>query len=107
MDQMVDTSTNARPIRVIERAKAHDGPRGLGSGTGSLPFENRIVIGITSLAPASVLVLDAFKPVARFEQPRLIHINVEGTQPAQHLPGAIDVINAPAPVPRSVFLLVF
>ncbi|OQC23056.1 MAG: hypothetical protein BWX68_02951 [Verrucomicrobia bacterium ADurb.Bin063] len=50
-------------------------------------------------------MLHALQPVPGLEQPRLAHIQVQGPQPAQHLPGAVDIIDPPAAVPRAVFLL--
>ena len=58
-------------VRVVERAQPHDGPSGLRGGAGALALEDGVVVGVATFAPAAVLVLDAFQPVAGFDQPRL------------------------------------
>src|SRR5665213_271666 len=90
---------------IIERAQAHDGPRGLGRGAWALTFENGVVVSVASLTPAGVGMLNAFEPDAGALQPRLIHVEVQRAHSTQNLPRSINVIHAPAAIPRAVFLL--
>src|SRR5207249_6500289 len=92
-------------IRFVKGAQTHNGPGGLRSRARALAFKDGIVVGIAALTPAAILALDALKPVPRPEQPRLSHVEVERAQAAQHLPRPIDVIDAPASIPRSVLFL--
>ena len=98
---------DAGAVGVAEGAEAHDGPGGLGGGAGALAFEDGVVVGVAAFAPAAVLVLDAFQPVAGFEEPGLAQVQAEGAEAAQDLPGAVDIIDAPAAVPGAVGFLVF
>ena len=80
-------------------AEAHDGPCGLGGGAGPFALEHRVVVAGAGLAPAAVLVLAALEPLAGADEPVLLHVHADGAQAAQHLPGAVDVIDAPAAIP--------
>src|ERR1035441_795559 len=106
VNQILDAAPDARAMRIVERAEAHDGPGGLRCSAGSLAFEDWVVVWIAARAPTAILVLDAFQPIPGFGQPRLAHVQIEGAQAPQNLPGAIDVIHAPAAIPRAIFLLV-
>src|SRR5439155_10194473 len=86
-------------------AQAHDRPGGLRRGARSPALENRIVVSVAAFTPAAPFVLDAFKPVTRLEQPWFLHVPVQRSHAAQHLPGAVDVVDAPAAIPRTVLFL--
>src|SRR2546429_2299973 len=103
--EILDAALQARTIRIVECAEAHDRPRGLCRGARSLALENRIVVGVAAFAPAAVLVLDTFEPVASLEQPRLLHIPAQRTHPAQDLPGAVNVVDSPPAIPGAVLFL--
>src|SRR5262249_32466322 len=98
-DEVLDATLNAWAMGVVERAEAHDCPGGLGSSARSLAFKNGVVVGVAAFAPAAVFVLNAFEPIACFKDPGLVHIDVQGAQAAQDLPGAVDVIDTPAAIP--------
>ncbi len=103
----MDTALDAWAVGVAEGEESHEGPGGLGCGGGAAAFEDGVFVGIAAFAPAAIGVLDTFQPVAGFEDPRFVHIDLEGTEAAEGLPGSVDVIDAPAAVPGSVgFLLV-
>src|SRR6185369_10422878 len=105
--KVIDAAADAGTIGIVEGAEAHDRPRCLGGGAVTLAFKNRIVVGIAALTPTAIVVLDAFEPVAAFDQPGLGHVEVHSPHSAQDLPGAVDVINAPTPIPGAIaFLLV-
>ena len=86
-------------------AEAHERPGGLRSGARAFALEHRIVVAGAGLAPAAVLVLAALEPVAGADDPVLLHVHADGAQAAQDLPGAVDVIDAPAPIPGAILLL--
>ena len=65
-DQILDAAFERGIVRVAERTQAHDGPGGLRRGAWPAALENRVVVSVATLAPAAVLVLHAFQPVARF-----------------------------------------
>src|SRR5439155_15089305 len=92
--QEFDAAADAGAVGVTERAQTHHRPGGLRGGAWTLAFENRIVVSVAALAPATVGMLDTFQPIAGFKQPRLLHVEVQGAQPAQNLPRAVDVVDA-------------
>src|SRR5690606_10758349 len=95
----------AGAVGIIEGAEAHDRPRGLGGGAGTLALEDRIIVRVAALAPAAVGPLDALEPVAGADDPWLAHAVVERAQPAEHLPRSVDVVDPPAAEERAVALL--
>src|SRR5262249_12604894 len=105
-NKVLDTALHAWPEGLVKGAETHDGPGGLGGSAGTLTFKDRVIVSIATFAPAAVFMLHRFQPIPGFQQPRLIHVQVEGAQTAQDLPGAIDVIDTPPAVPGAVFLLV-
>ena len=60
--EILDAAFEDGIFGIVERAQTHDGPRGLRRGAGALPFENRVVVGVATFAPAAVFALDAFEP---------------------------------------------
>src|SRR5207244_7959315 len=64
-----------------------------------------IVIGGTRFAPATVVVLTTFEPIASAQNPLLCHGLSNGAQPAQDLPRAINIIHAPSSIPLAIVFL--
>ena len=96
VNKILDAATKGFGVGVAEGAEGHHRPGGLGSGARPLAFEDRIVVSVAAFAPAAIGVLDAFEPVAGFEEPRLVHVEIERAQSAQDLPGAVDVSSRPS-----------
>src|SRR5262249_1797598 len=80
-DQVINTTLDAFAIGIAEGTEAHDGPCGLRGRAGAPSFEHRVIVGIATLAPATVIPLDALEPIASLEEPRLIHVDVQRAQP--------------------------
>ena len=59
------------------------------------------------LAPAAVGVLDRFSQATALLQRRIGMIDPGGVERAEHRPGAVDVIDAPAAEPAAVRFLLF
>jgi len=59
LNQIINAAPHALTIRIIERQQTHHSPRRLRRSTRTLPFENRIVVSITTFAPTAILVLNA------------------------------------------------
>src|SRR5207244_3327582 len=93
--------------RVIKSAQTHHGPGGLTGGAWPLAFEDGVVVGVAPFAPAAVGVLNTFQPGAGLEQPGLLHVEIQGPQAAQDLPGAIDVVDPPTAIPGAILFLMF
>ncbi len=74
--------------------------RGGGGGTLKSPVVEPVAGGI--LAPAAVLVLDRNQPVHRLADRRVLVVDARGIERAQHRPGAVDVVQPPAAIPRSL-----
>ena len=98
----------ARPRRtaLARGVQREQRPRGLRGGAGAAPDPGRVVVGAAVLAPAAVLVLVGSQPVDRAadapgRRPGRRRRPARGTAGA----GAVDVVDAPAPEPRAVGLL--
>src|SRR5262249_60068708 len=61
-----------------------------------------VVVALAGLAPAAVLVLVALEPPHRALDIFVPRVLADGSETAQHRPGAVDVVHTPAPVPRPV-----
>src|SRR5882672_7836927 len=85
------------------RHQSKQGPCRLRGGGGSA-LESLVVEPVTSgiLAPAAVLVLDRQQPVGRLADRRVLMVYPCGVERTQHRPGAVDVVQPPAAVPRSL-----
>src|SRR5690242_16363706 len=101
----MQTTLNAWAIQIAAGADAHHRPSGLGRSAWANSFGRRIFVGATRLTPAAVVVLAALEPIASAQNPILSHIFADCPQPTQHLPGAVDVIDSPAAVPRTIMIL--
>ena len=106
-NQILNPAFEGGELGIVERAKSHDGPRGLRRGAGSLSLENGIIVGVAPFAPAAVGVLDQFQPGLAALEPGLAHVDVQRPDAAQHLPRAINIIHTPPSVPRAIVLLLF
>ncbi len=86
-------------------AKPHNCPGSLAGSTWSSPFESGKVVRLASFAPAAIIILTTFQPVAAAADPFLVHVFTDRGEPSQDLPGSVDVIDTPASVPRAIGLL--
>src|SRR4030095_6545228 len=105
MQQVTHASLNTRPIKIAARTDAHDRPGGLRRRTFADAFGRWIFVGATSLTPTAIVILTAFEPIAAAQYPVLRHVLINGAQTTQHLPGAVDIIDAPPSIPRAVLVL--
>ena len=71
----------------------------------ALAHQRRVVVAAAALAPAAAGLLDRFEPVGRLAQRRVVHREVDRLEALEDLPGAVDVVHAPAAVPAAVGLL--
>ena len=104
-EQVAQTSLNTPSIEIATRADAHDRPCRLRRRAFANAFGRWIFVGATSLTPTAVVVLTALKPIASPQYPVLRHVLANRTQASQDLPGAVDIIDTPAPIPRAIFVL--
>src|SRR4030095_7392753 len=105
MQQVTHASLNTRPIKIAARTDTHDRPGRLRRRTFADAFGRWIFVRVTSLTPTAIVILTAFEPIAAAQYPVLRHVLTNGAQPTQHLPGAVDVIDAPPSIPRAVLVL--
>ncbi len=96
-----------RPIEIAAGTNAHQRPGRLRRGAFAFAFHLWIVVRRAGFAPAAVIVLTTLQPVAAAQNPVLRHVLADGAQAAQHLPCAINIIDAPTPVPGAVVFLRF
>ena len=104
-EEVFDTALDGVAVRVAAGAESHNRPGGLAGGAGTATFEGRKVVRFAGFSPAAIVILAAFEPVARAADPLLVHVLADRGESAQNLPGAVDVVHAPASVPRSVGFL--
>lgn len=79
-DEVLDTAVDTGAIGVAEGEEAHEGPGGLGGCGGAAAFEDGIFVGVATFAPAAVGVLNALEPVAGFDDPGFVHVDLEGAE---------------------------
>src|SRR5438477_12367664 len=103
--KITQAALHAQPVKIATRANAHDCPGRLRSSAFAFSFGRRIFVSGTRFAPATVVVLTTFEPIASAQNPVLCHVLSNGAQPAQDLPGAINIIYAPASIPRAIVFL--
>ncbi len=65
----------------------------------------RIVVTAARFAPAAAGLLHILQPGRRAADHRILHVEADAAKPTQHLPGAIDVVDAPAADPGTALLL--
>ena len=85
--------------------QAEHGPSGLRRGGLPLAAEFGLLIGIGRLAPAAVGLLMGQEPLGPGHHGRIVLGHADLDQAGQGLPGAVDVVDAPAAEPASVGLL--
>src|SRR5439155_4410527 len=78
---------------------------GLRGGRRALAGETWIVVTAASFAPAAARLLYVLEPSNRPPNHRLPHIKADALEARQHLPGAVNVIDAPAADPAAETLL--
>src|SRR5260221_181749 len=86
---------------LARRHQSKQGPCRLrGGGGGAL--ESLVVEPVTGgiLAPATVRVLDRQQPLDRLADRGVLLVHPCGVERAQHRPGAVDIVQPPAAVPR-------
>src|SRR6188474_994436 len=104
-EQVAQTSLNTWSIEIAARADAHDRPCRLRRRAFADAFSRRIFVRAAGLTPAAVVVLAALKPIATPQYPVLRHVLANRAQASQDLPGAVDVIDTPAPIPGAILVL--
>src|SRR5437868_2651037 len=88
------------------RNQPHERPGGLAGGRLADSAPLRVIVAGDALAPTTVAVLTVDEPTRCAPHVGRLDVFADASEPAQHLPGAIDVVHAPAPVPASVGQLV-
>src|SRR6266568_6792978 len=101
----MQSSLNTRPIEIAACTDTHGCPCCLRCGALAYAFCRGIFISVAGLAPSTVAVLTALKPITAAQYPVLRHIFTNCAQAAQHLPGTVNVVYTPAAIPRSVPIL--
>src|SRR5438105_5364618 len=103
--QETQTALNAWAIEIAARANSHNGPCRLRRGALTDSFGRGIFVSRAGFAPTAVLILTALEPIASAQNPILRHVITDRAQSAQHLPRSVNVIHAPASIPRAVRFL--
>src|SRR5215813_10985336 len=105
LEQIVDAALDRRTARAAGREEPEQRPRGLARKRLADAGERVVFIALTRLAPAAVAVLVPLEPADRALHELVARIDADRVQTAQHRPRPVDVVHAPAPVPRTVVTL--
>src|SRR5262249_34701694 len=102
-EQIIDAAGNSRVIDLSRRHQAQKSPGSLrGRARGRLVSAVIKLVARAILAPAAVRVLNLEEPADRLAEFRRGVIDAGHIERAQHRPGAINVIHAPAAVPAYI-----
>src|SRR4030095_10561602 len=63
------------------------------------------LVALAGLAPAAIAVLMALEPADRALDVLVARVDADRGEPAEHRPRAVEVVHAPAAVPRTVVAL--
>src|SRR5260221_5035051 len=88
-------------MRPRGRHQPHRPPSRLRRGRLTLAFERRVLIRIARFAKRPVEFLDAAEPVGGAADVVAVHALADGSQTREDLPGAVDVVDAPAAEPAA------
>src|SRR5262245_61782150 len=105
MDQILDALLNTLASNSLKCAESKEGPSCLRWSACSLAAQLRFVIRLNRFSPTAVCILVSFQPVPTTLDPSLFHIDANGEQPAQNLRCAIDIIDSPTTIPRTIRFL--
>ena len=86
--------------------QSHQRPGCLRGGGFTETLELRVLIAAQRFAPAAIGILDGLDPCDRPANVRQAHVFADRAQAAQHLPGSVNVIAAPAAKPRTIRALI-
>src|SRR5439155_726262 len=103
--QISDAPLDGRARRLPGGEEAQQRPRRLARQRLADPGQLGLRVALARLAPAAVRVLAPEEPAHRPLHVLVARVDADGAQPAQHRPRAVDVIDAPAAVPRPVVAL--
>src|ERR1019366_4632095 len=101
----MDAITYGVAIRFAGGDQAEQCPRGLRGGDFALAGQRRVVVAQARLAPAAVVLLHALEPGDRALDHRLHHIIAGDFETLQDLPGAVEIVDAPAADPAAALVL--
>src|SRR5262245_41591431 len=97
--QIVNAAHDGRTAGAPGGEEPEQRPRGLARRRVPHARELVILVALAGLAPAAVLVLVTLEPPRRSLDVFMPRVLAHGGKAAQHRPGAVDVIHAPASVP--------
>src|SRR5436309_4535591 len=103
--QIIDAALDGRATRATRGKETKERPRGLTRNRLAHAGELVVVVALAGLAPAAVAVLMALEPAHRALDVLVPGVHADRREPAQHRPRAVDVVHAPAAVPRPVVSL--
>src|SRR5690349_16203150 len=101
-EEVADAAADRLRVAVAGGEQRDERPRGLRRRRRALSLGGRVVVGVRQLAPAAVGVLVRADPLRRLLEALLAQVLSGVEQAAQREERAIQVVAAPAAVPRSV-----
>src|SRR2546421_12605121 len=98
-DEPVDGALHVRIIGAGDRHQAHGAPGGLARCGFADPFEGGIFVAVARFTEAAVGFLHRPQPLSSAGNVPAVHALLDSAQAGKDLPGAVDVIHAPAAPP--------
>src|SRR5262249_3114202 len=106
-NQIIDAGANGVALAFAGGEQGEQGPSRLRRGRRALSGERRIIVTAAGLAPTAAGVLHFSQPSDGATHHRILHVETNALQPAQYLPGAVEVIHPPTANPAAAFVLCF
>src|SRR5206468_3390083 len=105
--KIIDPAADGVRVPFAGGHETDEGPGGLRGGRRALAGGRGVVVAMTALSPGPRRLLHFFEPGDRSPHHGVFLVEVDGIQAQQDLPGAIDVIDAPAAEPTAAPILCF
>src|SRR6185437_16533842 len=99
VEQVQDAAADGDALPLACRDEAHERPGGLAGRRGADALFAGMIVAGDALAPAAVAVLPRLEPADGAPDVGRLQVLADGLEAAQHLPGAVEVVHAPAAVP--------
>src|SRR5206468_2292940 len=99
LDEIADALVHRAPLGAPGGEERQERPGRLARQGLAAAGQVSVVVGAQGLAPAAVVVLPLLEPADRPLDVVLRAVLADRAQSAKHGPGAVDVVDAPAPVP--------
>ena len=105
LEEVMDAAEDGGMLWAIDGHEGHGSPGGLAWGGGALAAEGGVFVGIGGFAEGAVGFLVVEEPASGELDPLAVHGVADFSEAAEDLPGAVDVVDAPATEPGAIGFL--